>query len=90
MHTVSAKLTFHISHTASLKDKRQVSRSLIEKTKQRYNVSVAEVDTQDLLQTLTLGITVVSGEFSHARQALDEIIRFMEENADGELVDVEI
>jgi len=53
-----------------------------------YNVSVAEVDTQDALQTLTIGIAVVSGDNAHAQNSLDEIIRFMENNPDAELTDI--
>jgi len=89
MHILSAKLTFYIPHATSLKDKRQVCRSIVDKTRQRFNVSVAEVDTQDIHQTLTVGIAVVSGEYSHAQQSLDEIIRFMEGHADAELTGVE-
>ena len=89
MYTLSAKLTFHIPHAASLKDKRQVRRSLIDKTRQRFNVSIAEVDTQDMHQTLTIGVAVVSGEAAHALRSLDEVIRFMEEHADAELTGIE-
>jgi uncharacterized protein YlxP (DUF503 family) len=72
-----------------LKDKRQVCRSLVDKTRQRFNASVAEVGTQDVHQTLTIGVAVVSGEISHAQNMLDEIIRYMEEHADAELTEVE-
>jgi len=89
MYTLSAKLTFYIPHAMSLKDKRQVRRSIIDKTKNRFNVSIAEVDTQDVHQILTIGIAVVSGEATHAEQSLDEIIRFMEEQADAELTEVQ-
>ena len=85
----SAKLTFYIAHATSLKDKRQVCRSLIDKARQRFNVSVAEVDTQDIHQTLTIGVAVVSGDTAHAQRSLDEIIRFMEKHADAELTKVE-
>jgi uncharacterized protein YlxP (DUF503 family) len=90
MFTVSAKLNFYIPHSASLKDKRQVCRSLIDKTKRRFNASVAEVDTQDIHQTLTIGIAVVSGDAAFAQRSLDEIIRYMEEVAQAELVGVQI
>ena len=88
MITLSAKLTFHIPYARSLKDKRMVVRGVIDKTRHKYNVSVAEVDTQDVLQTLTLGVAVVSGEYSHARNMLDDITRFMEKVADAELVSI--
>jgi uncharacterized protein YlxP (DUF503 family) len=89
MITVSAKLTFYIAHATSLKDKRQVCRSIIDKARQRFNASVAEVDTQDIHRTLTIGVAVVSGDIAHAERSLDEIIRFMEEHADAELTEVE-
>lgn len=89
MFTLSAKLSFHIPHAASLKDKRQVCRSLVDRTRRRFNASIAEVDTQDVHQTLTIGVAVVSGDAAHARQSLHEIIRFMEEHADAELTEVE-
>ena len=88
MITVSAKLTYYIAHAASLKDKRQVCRSLIDKTRQRFNASVAEVDTQDTMKTLTIGIAVVSGSLTHGQHSLDEIIRYMERESDAELTDI--
>jgi uncharacterized protein YlxP (DUF503 family) len=89
MYVESAKLTFYIPQAASLKDKRQVCRSIVDKARQRFNASIAEVGTQDVHQTLTIGIAVVSGEVSHAQHMLDEIIRYIEEHADAELTEVE-
>lgn len=90
MTVLSAKLIFYMPDSHSLKDKRQVSRSVVEKTQRRFNASIAEVDTQDKHQTLTLGVAVVSGDTAHAQQSLDEIIRFMEDHAAAELTEVEI
>ena len=90
MYVLSAKLNFSISDAVSLKDKRQVRRSLIEKTRQRFNVSIAEVDAQDVHRTLVIGIAVVSSEMAHAQNSLDEIIRFMENNPYAELIELEI
>jgi uncharacterized protein YlxP (DUF503 family) len=89
MTTLSAKLTFQIPHAQSLKEKRMVARSLLDKTRHKFNASVSEVGTQDVHQTLTLGVAVVSGEWAHARNMLDEIIRYMDENADAELFSVD-
>jgi len=90
LFTLSAKLTFYIPHATSLKDKRQLRRSLIDKTRRRFNVSIAEIDTQDIHQTLTIGIAVVSSEAAHRKQSIDEIVRFLEAHADAELTSVEI
>jgi uncharacterized protein YlxP (DUF503 family) len=89
MYTHSAKLTFYIPHAASLKDKRQVRRSLIDAARHKFNAAVAEVDTQDIYQTLTVGVAVVSGSAAEAGRYLDEIIRFMEEHGAAELTEVE-
>ena len=85
MYVESVKLTFYIPQAASLKDKRQVCRSLVDKTRQRFNASVAEVGTQDVRQTLTIRVAVVSGELSHAQNMLDEIVWYMEKHADADL-----
>jgi uncharacterized protein YlxP (DUF503 family) len=89
MIVLAAKMTFYITHANSLKDKRQVGRSIIDKTKQKFNISIAEVDTQDVHQTLTIGVAVVSGETAHAQNSIDEITRFIEDNTDAELMEVE-
>jgi len=93
MYIATVRLTFHIPHSASLKDKRQVCRSLIDKAKHRFNASIAEVDTQDIHQTLTIGVAVVSGSATHAQQSLDEIIRYMERRVEiefgAELIEVD-
>ena len=89
MHVISAELTFFIPHADSLKDKRQVCRSLVSRVRQKFNASVAEVDTQDLCQTLTLGVAVVSGSGKHAKQIMDEIERFIDNNTDAELISME-
>jgi len=89
MYVLSAKLIFYIPHANSLKDKRQISRSLIEKTRKRYNVAIAEINTQDIHRILSLGIAVISGDMTHAQQSLDEVIRFMEMNEEAELREIE-
>ena len=89
MFTLSAELTFYIPQAVSLKDKRQVRRSLIEKTRHKFNVSIAEIGTQDVVQTLTIGIAIVSGDAAHRQNSIDEIIRFMEAHTDAELVSIE-
>ena len=88
MFTLSARLVFHIPQAASLKDKRQVRRSLVDRVRHRFNAAIAEIDTQDVCRTLTLGIAVVSGDGAHRHDSINEIIRYMEEHADAELTAV--
>ena len=89
MTTLSAKIKLYIPTSASLKDKRQIRQSVIAKVRQKFNVAIAEVDGQDLHQALILGVAVVSADGKHAQSMFDEIVRFIEENADAELIDVD-
>jgi len=90
MYIESAILTFYVPQANSLKDKRKVCRSLLDKTRQRFNISIAEIATQDIHQQLTIGIATISGTAAHAKNSLNETIRFMETNADAELTSIEI
>jgi len=75
----------------SLKGKRQVSKSIIEQVKNRYNVSIAEVADQDLWQLLTLGITCVSTSAQHANEVLSKVVDFIQQSKfDMEMLDYEI
>ena len=88
MYVESAELRFYIPHAFTLKDKRQILRSLTDKTRRRFNVSIAETGTQDLPKTITIGVAVVSGDYAHAGKMLENIIRFMEEHTEGDLTEV--
>lgn len=89
MTVLSVELQFHIDHAHSLKEKRMVSRSLIDGARRKFNASIAEVDSQDAHQLLTIGAAVVSGDAGHAREMLEAVIRYLEEHADAELLSVE-
>jgi uncharacterized protein len=82
-------VTLHIFESHSLKDKRRVVKSLLERARNRYNVSIAEVDYQDTWQMAGIGFTVISSSSSHADSMLTEIHRFIESNvAFGSVADV--
>ena len=75
----------------SLKDKRQVSRSLTSRIQNQFNVSVAEVEDNDLRQRLTLGVCCVSNDSAHANQVLSRVVSFVEDSRrDVELLDYEL
>ncbi len=58
----------------SLKSKRQVLSSLKERLRGKFNVSVAEVDGQDLWQKAVLGIACVANEKAYVNQVLDQVL----------------
>ncbi len=75
---------------SSLKGKRQVLNSIKDRTRRKFNVSIAEIDYHDLLQRIRLGVCCVSNEKAHANRVLDEVIKFIEGNFQSELLDYSI
>ncbi len=74
----------------SLKDKRQVVRSIKDRLRHRFNVSVAEVEEQDHLQLAVLGLAMVSNDTHHVRTTLDQIVQALRGHPVAELVDHEV
>ena len=66
-------LDLHIQHAQSLKDKRQVIRSLKDRVRSRFNAAVAEVDHQDSWQRATVAVVTVSGDRQYVEEALQKI-----------------
>lgn len=68
----------HLGEASSLKDKRKVIKSVIDRIKNRFNVSVAEVGEQDAWQRSVIGIAFISCEQTHVHQVLAAVVRFIE------------
>ncbi|ATW23676.1 DUF503 domain-containing protein [Candidatus Formimonas warabiya] len=72
----------HLNTSQSLKDKRRVLKSVIERVKNKFNVSIAEVDRQDNWQIAVIGIAVVSNNSVHVNQVLNNVAHFIEDASD--------
>jgi uncharacterized protein len=72
--TVIALLTLdiHIPHAHSLKDKRMILRSLKDRLRSKFNVSVSEVDHQDLWQRAQLSVVTVGSDEKFLHKVLEE------------------
>jgi uncharacterized protein len=72
--------TFQISIPAalSLKEKRQVVKSIIARVRNEFNVSIAEVDDHDLWQSAVLAVACVSTSQSYAHGQLEAVMRFID------------
>lgn len=73
-----ARFDLHLPEARSLKDKRQIIRSLMDTVHARMRAAAAEVEHQDLHQRASLGFAVVSNEAGHAKTLLEEIARRVE------------
>ena len=85
-----ARISFRIHGNRSLKEKRRVVKSIIEKSRHRYNVSIAEVADQDVYQRATIGVSVVGNDGRLMNSLLDRVIDYMDSLHLADLVDHEI
>jgi len=67
-------LELHIPDAQSLKDKRQVLRSLKDKLRREFNVAVAELDHQDVWQRSVVGVVTLANEEKHVQQSLQQVL----------------
>ncbi len=74
---LALELDIHIGASQSLKDRRQVVRALLDGTRRRFGVSVAEVGGQDSWQRAGLGFVVVASTPGLATDVIDEVERFV-------------
>jgi uncharacterized protein len=86
MHVGIARIQLNLAENSSLKGKRMVVKSVVQRVRNRFNVAVAEVDTQDAWQVATLGIVCVSDDRRFSNEMLSKVIEFIE----GERLDAEV
>jgi len=78
------RIELSLSEVFSLKEKRHILKSIIDRLKSRYNVSVAEVGLNDKWKNAVIGVACVSNETGHADSMLDNVVKFVEN--DGRVV----
>lgn len=85
------RLTLRLPENSSLKGKRQVVKSLVARVRNRYNVSIAEIDNQDSWQIASLGISCVSNSDGHVSEVLSKVVGFVRSSRlDAELIDWQV
>jgi uncharacterized protein YlxP (DUF503 family) len=88
MHIGTLTIVLRLHSTESLKDKRQIIKSLIETTRQKFNISIAEVDDLDLWRRATLGVACVANDSQHVNRVLDKVVDTLESNPLIEVAEV--
>jgi len=89
MRVLNLKITLRASWVHSLKEKRMVVKSIVQRLKNKFNVSVGEVDEQDIHQIIVIGISAVCGDQKQVDSTLENLIDFVEENTDAEIMNIE-
>ncbi len=67
-------LELHIQHAQSLKDKRQVLRSLKDRLRAKFNVAVAELEHEDTWQRSVVGVVTLSNQEHQVQEALQHVL----------------
>lgn len=83
-------LEIHIGDAQSLKDKRQVLRSLKDRLRAHFNVAVAELEHQELWQRARVGVVTISGDSRHLEESMQAVAEESERVLGRDLVSQEI
>jgi uncharacterized protein len=90
MHIGTLTIVLYMHDTESLKDKRQILKSLIETARNKFNVSIAEVDDMDLWRRATVGVACVANEGAFVNRVLDKVLDHFESSPRVEVGEVEL
>ncbi|WP_236064880.1 DUF503 domain-containing protein [Reticulibacter mediterranei] len=73
------EITLHLPDSHSLKEKRQIIKSIIARIRNQFEIAIAEVDENDRWQIAVLGVSCVSNSSQVASELLEHVRRFIEE-----------
>jgi len=91
MNVGVCQVKLRFPENSSLKGKRQVLNSIISRVRSKFNVSIAEVDDNDLWQVAKIGISCTSNDGRHANEVLSKVIDFITNSRfDVEILDYQI
>jgi uncharacterized protein YlxP (DUF503 family) len=82
-----ALFDLHLPGCRGLKEKRMIVKSLKARIRNEFEISAAEIAHQDLLQRAAIGVAAVGGDQPTLDAVLQHVLRFVEENLDGEILE---
>lgn len=89
MKILVMKVDLRAAYVHSLKEKRMIVKSIIGKLQNKFNVSIREVENQDLHQRISIGIVKLELNSKDSDQSKEKILNFIEENCEAEIIDIE-
>ena len=91
MNVGVCKISLRLPENLSLKGKRQVLKSIVTRVRNKFNVSVAEVDNHDQWQLATVGVCLVSNDNRYTNEVLSKVADFIiNSRFEVEILDYEI
>ena len=88
MIIVAVKIKLYAPWIQTLKEKRMVTKSIIAKTRNKFNVSISEIDDQDRHKTIILGIALVADSIARSDTIIDKLVKFIENNHQAEIQEI--
>ncbi len=79
------RLMLHLPDPGSLKSKRHLLRSAIDRVKAKFNVSIAEVAENDLWQKSVVGVAAVGNDHAFVNESLDKVADFVASMHGGQI-----
>jgi len=89
MRVIVMKVNLKADWVHSLKEKRMVVKSVVAKLQNKFNISVCEVENQDIHNLITIGIAGIALDVKICDCTIENIIDYIEEITDAEIIDIE-
>jgi uncharacterized protein YlxP (DUF503 family) len=87
MHVAALEVRLLVPEADSLKDKRQVVRSILDRMRNTFQVAAAEVEEQDVHRTAVLGFAYVSGSRRHAEEVVNKVLEAIRSHPVARVID---
>ncbi len=84
------KIEFRLHDNRSLKGKRKVVKSIVDKVKSRFNLSIAEIGSNDIWQKIELGISAVGNDRRHIDSSLNRVLSYIDSLYLAPIVDTQM
>ena len=81
------QVDLEITGARTLKEKRQVVKSVLDRLRASFNVSAAEIDDHDVYQRAGLGFSAVSNDAAHVRGRLQQVVNHLKNHPTARLID---
>ena len=89
MRVIVMKVRLRANWSHSLKEKRMIVKSIISKLQNKFNISVCEIENQDIHNLITIGIAGIALDTKICDSTIDNIINYNEDITDAEIINIE-
>ena len=89
MRVIVIKVSLRADWSHSLKEKRMIVKSIISKLQNKFNISVCEIENQDIHNLITIGIAGIALDTKVCDSTIDNIINYIEDITDAEIINIE-